>query len=161
MEQLFYKEIPSPVGKLKIVATDDAITAILWEWEEPNRVNLGPMKENKDHPILKEAEKQLKEYFAGKRKQFSLPLFPCGTPFQRKVWEATQLIPYGSCISYADLAKKIGRPQSARPVGTALGKNPISIVVPCHRVIGKDGKLAGFAAGLPSKEILLNLEKGV
>lgn len=158
MESLLYKEINTIVGKLKLIAKNDALTAILWEWEDPNRVELGPLVESCNHPILLETEKQLQQYFAGKRKSFNLPLFPCGTPFQRSVWETLQLIPFGQTLSYSELAKKMGKPNAARPVGSALGKNPIAIVIPCHRVIGKNGALVGFAAGLESKKILLNLE---
>lgn len=159
MGQLFYKEIKSIIGKLKLIAKENVLVAILWEWENPDRVKLGPLIKSEDHPILLETEKQLQDYFEGRRKKFSLPVLPCGTSFQRKVWEALQQVPYGSTLSYSELAKQIGKPHSARAVGAALGKNPIGIIIPCHRIIGKNGKLVGFAAGLESKEILLNREK--
>ena len=110
------------------------------------------------HPILCEAERQLTEYFAGKRTQFDLPIEPRGTQFQKKIWQALREIPFGQTRSYLDLAKAAGSPRAARAVGAATGKNPLSIVVPCHRVIGADGRLNGFAGGVETKAKLLALE---
>lgn len=154
----FYKEMKTPVGNLKLVASDKGLAAILWEADRPRRVPLASLSEDKKHPLLLETERQLKEYFAGERQKFSLPLDPQGTNFQKKVWEALRTIPFGKTWSYGELAKKIGNAKAARAVGAANGKNPISIVVPCHRVIGASGQLTGFAGGLKNKEILLNLE---
>jgi methylated-DNA-[protein]-cysteine S-methyltransferase len=155
---LFYKEMKSPVGKLKLVASSKALVAVLWEEERPNRVKLGAMNLDPQHPTLIEAERQLSEYFAGKRIQFDLPLQPDGTEFQKKVWQALKEIPFGKTKSYQDLARAVGSPDASRAVGAANGKNPLSIVVPCHRVVGADGALTGFAGGLETKAVLLALE---
>lgn len=155
---LFYKEMKSPVGKLKLVASAKALVAVLWEQERRNRVRLDTLKLDQHHPILLEAERHLREYFAGERTQFDLPLEPRGSEFQKKVWRALREIPFGRTRSYLDLAKAIGSPKASRAVGAANGKNPLSIVVPCHRVVGTDGALTGFAGGLETKATLLALE---
>jgi methylated-DNA-[protein]-cysteine S-methyltransferase len=156
---LFFKEIKSPVGKLKLVATETALVALLWENHKPSRVKLPDMISDAKNSVLLKTEQQLKEYFAGKRKIFDLPMAPMGTDFQKSVWRALSKIPFGFTKSYAEVAKSIGRPKASRAVGAANGKNPISIIVPCHRVIGTNGKLTGFAGGLEAKSTLLNLEK--
>jgi methylated-DNA-[protein]-cysteine S-methyltransferase len=156
---LAYKTIDSPVGKLKLVASDMGLVAILWENNKPNRVRLGELTEDRKHSILVETERQLGEYFAGKRKNFSVALDMRGTPFQKNVWEALLAIPFGETRSYGQLAKLLGNPAAMRAVGAANGRNPISIIVPCHRVIGSSGKLTGFAGGLDTKASLLNLEE--
>jgi methylated-DNA-[protein]-cysteine S-methyltransferase len=155
---LFYKEMESPVGKLKLVASSEALVAVLWEEERPNRVKLDTMNLDPQHPILIEAERQLSEYFAGKRIQFDLPLQPDGTEFQKRVWQALRDIPFGKTKSYLDVARAVGSPDASRAVGAANGKNPLSIVVPCHRVVGANGALTGFAGGLETKATLLALE---
>jgi methylated-DNA-[protein]-cysteine S-methyltransferase len=155
---LFYKEMKSPVGKLKLVASSRALVAVLWEKERPNRVKLDEMSIDPRHPILIETERQLSEYFSGKRTQFDLPLQPEGTEFQKKVWRALREIPFGKTRSYLELARTVGSPKASRAVGAANGKNPLSIVVPCHRVVGADGTLTGFAGGLKTKAALLALE---
>ena len=154
-----YKRVASPVGKLTLVATDAGLAAILWENERPDRVRLDFETEDARHPVLVEAERQLAEYFAGRRKQFALKLDVSGTPFQRKVWNALLTIPFGETRSYAQIAKQIGHPSAARAVGAANGRNPLSIVAPCHRVVGSSGSLTGFAAGLEVKARLLALEE--
>jgi methylated-DNA-[protein]-cysteine S-methyltransferase len=154
----FYKTMHSPVGLLTLVATDNALVAVLWENDPPERVRLGTMEENAEHPLLLEAERQLKAYFAGKLEHFSLPLDFNGTGFQKKVWAALTTIPFGETRSYAEIARQIGHPGAVRAVGAANGKNPISIVAPCHRVIGSNGKLTGFAGGLEAKALLLRME---
>lgn len=154
----FYKTIQSPVGKLRLIATDRGLAAILWENDRPNRVRLGSLEENARHPLLLETERQLKDYFAGKRQTFSLPFDFAGTDFQKQVWKALLSIPFGKTPSYGEIARRIGRPRAARAVGAAIGKNPVSIIVPCHRVIGASGKLTGFAGGLDTKAQLLELE---
>ena len=156
---LAYKLIESPVGKLKLVASDKGLVAILWENDNPRRVRLAELIANNQHPILVETERQLREYFAGKRKTFSVALDMRGTRFQKDVWEALLAIPFGETRSYGQLAKQLGNPQATRAVGAANGRNPISIIVPCHRVIGSSGKLTGFAGGLDTKAHLLNLEQ--
>ena len=156
---LAYKTIESPVGKLKLVASDKALVAILWENDNPRRVRLTELVANDRHPVLLEAERQLSEYFAGKRKMFSVALDMRGTRFQKDVWEALLAIPFGQTRSYGQLATQLGNPRATRAVGAANGRNPISIIVPCHRVIGSSGKLTGFAGGLEVKAHLLGLEK--
>lgn len=155
---LVYKIMNSPVGKLTLVASDKGLVAILWENDNPRRVRLGELVEDKKHPVLCETERQLDEYFIGKRKSFSLALDMRGTRFQNDVWEALLAIPFGETRSYGQLAKQLGNPKATRAVGAANGRNPISIVVPCHRVIGSSGKLTGFAGGLDTKAHLLELE---
>ena len=154
----FYKTMASPVGRLKLVATDTGLAAILWANDDPKRVRLGPLEEDRYHPTLLAAERQLTEYFAGKLEKFSLPLDFAGTVFQKKVWAALIAIPFGETRSYGQIAVQIGHPKAVRAVGAANGKNPLSIIAPCHRVIGSNGKLTGFAGGLETKAILLRLE---
>ena len=153
-----YKYMPSPVGQLTLVARDGKLTAILWEKERPNRVRLGTLQEASNSPILLETERQLKEYFAGARNRFELELDFAGTDFQKKVWQALLTIPFGETRSYSQIAAQIGNPKAVRAVGAANGRNPISIVAPCHRVIGASGGLTGFAGGLEAKQYLLTLE---
>ena len=155
---LVYKLMKSPVGELKLIASDKGLVAVLWENDRPHRVRVGEMVEDKRHPVLMEAERQLGEYFAGGRREISVPLDMRGTPFQRDVWRALLEIPFGETRSYLDLAKQLGNPNATRAVGAANGRNPLSIVVPCHRVIGSSGKLTGFAGGLEVKARLLGLE---
>lgn len=155
------KRMDSPVGKIELVASDKGLAAILWENDNPDRVRLEKILEDKDHPILLEAEEQLKEYFEGKRQTFSLDLDFAGTDFQKKVWEALLTIPFGETRTYGQIARQIGNPKAVRAVGAANSKNPISIIAPCHRVIGASGKLTGFAGGLENKALLLNLEKPI
>jgi methylated-DNA-[protein]-cysteine S-methyltransferase len=153
-----YKVVDSPVGKLTLAATGRGLAAILWENDRPNRVRLNLEAEERDHPLLVEAERQLGEYFAGRRKTFTVALDMHGTAFQRQVWEALLTIPFGETRSYGQIAKQIGRPAAFRAVGAANGRNPVSIIAPCHRVIGAAGALTGFAGGLRVKAQLLALE---
>jgi methylated-DNA-[protein]-cysteine S-methyltransferase len=155
---IFYKEMESPVGKLRLVANANALVAVLWERERPNRVKLPAPKLDTQQPILVEAERQLNEYFSGTRTEFDLPLELHGSEFQKKVWRALRKIPFGQTRSYLYLAKTVGSAKAARAVGAANGKNPLSIVVPCHRVIGANGSLTGFAGGLDAKAKLLAFE---
>lgn len=148
----------SPVGELKLVASDKGLAAILWEHDDPKRVQIREYKKQNNHPILLKTEAELKEYFAKKRKKFTLKLDFVGTEFQKQVWAALLTIPFGETRSYADIAKQIRNPKAVRAVGAAIGKNPISIITPCHRVIGASGKLTGFAGGLDNKKCLLDLE---
>ena len=153
-----YKTMQSPVGLLTLVATDRGLAAILWEKERAGRVNVELEHEERRHPVLLEAEQQLREYFDGRRTSFTLKLDVAGTDFQRQVWHALLTIPFGETRSYAEIARQIGRPRAVRAVGAANGRNPLSIVAPCHRVIGTNGKLTGFAGGLDTKAFLLALE---
>jgi methylated-DNA-[protein]-cysteine S-methyltransferase len=156
---LVCKTIDSPVGRLKLVASDKGLVAVLWENDKPNRVRLGAMTADQRHPILLDTERQLKQYFAGERKTFSVALDMRGTSFQKNVWEALLAIPFGETRSYGQLAKQLGNARAMRAVGAANGRNPVSIIVPCHRVIGSSGKLIGFAGGLETKARLLSLEE--
>lgn len=149
--------IDSPVGPLFIAADAQGLRAIEF------RDNRHPVRRGEDwlagdSPLLRRARLQLDEYFAGRRRSFDLPLSPRGTPFQREVWTALASIPYGHTLSYAQLATRVGRPAAMRAVGAANGRNPLPIVLPCHRVIGADGSLTGFGGGLPAKQYLLKLE---
>lgn len=157
--QLSYQFLDSPVGQLKLVAHETALVAVLWENENPNRVRLAALVEDLQHPILLKTAKQLNEYFEGKRQQFDLPLDFEGTAFQQQVWQALLTIPFGETRSYKQIAEQIGNVKAVRAVGAANSKNPISIIAPCHRVVGANGKLVGFAGGLKNKEILLKIEK--
>jgi methylated-DNA-[protein]-cysteine S-methyltransferase len=153
-----YKTIPSPVGRLTLVATDHGLAAVLWEDDRPERVRLNLDAEQKGHPALVDTERQLKEYFAGRRREFALTLDLAGTAFQRKVWNALLTIPFGETRSYAQIARQIGAPRAARAVGAANSRNPVSIVAPCHRVVGSTGALTGFAGGIEIKAQLLAFE---
>ncbi len=157
--QLVYMYMDSPVGTLKLVAHDHALVAVMWDNEDHKRVRLAALLENTQHPMLLKAKQQLQQYFAGQRQQFDLPLDFQGTDFQQHVWQALLTIPYGETRSYKDIAFQIGNAKAVRAVGAANGKNPISIIAPCHRVIGSGGALVGFAGGLDKKQILLNLEQ--
>lgn len=141
-----------PIGIISIEEEDGAIVSL-------NLVDNVEKESIKESPLLKEANKQLLEYFQGIRKKFDLPIKLMGTEFQRKVWEALQRIPYGETKTYGQVAKEIGKIKGARAVGGANNKNPIMIIVPCHRVIGVNNSLTGFAAGLEVKKYLLDLEK--
>lgn len=153
-----YRLLPSPVGTLTLVAVETGLAAILWENDDPARVRMGALTENAEHPVLREAARQLRAYFAGKLKRFDLPLAASGTGFQHKVWDALLTIPFGETRSYGAIARQIGHPSAYRAVGAANGKNPLSIVVPCHRAIGANGSLTGFAGGIAIKRRLLDLE---
>ena len=157
--QLYFKEIDSPVGLLKLVAHDQALVALLWENESPNRVRIATLIEDQNHPVLLNTQQQLTEYFNHQRTVFDLALDFQGTDFQKKVWQALLTIPFGETRSYKQIAEQIGNVKAVRAVGAANGKNPISIIAPCHRVVGANGKLVGFAGGLENKEILLKIEK--
>lgn len=156
---LCYQFVSSPLGSLKLVASDLGLRAVLWERDDPRRVRLGALRQSLDHPLLAQAEQQLAEYFAGERKHFEIALDLSGTPFQRSVWEVLRSIPFGQTRSYGDIAKQLGRPTAFRAVGAANGRNPASIIVPCHRAVGSDGSLTGFAGGLDAKRHLLELER--
>jgi methylated-DNA-[protein]-cysteine S-methyltransferase len=156
--EYYWKTMKSPVGELKLVASDKGLAAILWENDDPRRVQIREYAKKNDHPILLKAEKELKEYFAKKRKRFTLKADFIGTDFQKSVWAALLTIPFGETRSYADIARQIKNPKAVRAVGGAIGKNPIAIITPCHRVIGTSGKLTGFAGGLKNKKCLLDLE---
>lgn len=145
----------SPLGRLALVEQDECITHLFL-----GQPFLPGGYQVKETLLLQRAQQQLNEYWRGERKTFTLPLAPKGTPFQQKVWAALREIPYGETRSYQQVAQTAGSPQGSRAVGLANNKNPIPLLIPCHRVVGKDGSLTGFALGLPAKEYLLKLEKG-
>ncbi|WP_151716061.1 methylated-DNA--[protein]-cysteine S-methyltransferase [Acinetobacter sp. TUM15071] len=157
--QLMYMYMDSPVGALKLVAHDKALVAVMWDNEDHKRVRLSELIEDRHHLMLHRVKQQLEQYFAGQRQQFDLPLDFQGTAFQQQVWQALLSIPYGETRSYKDIAIQLGNVKAVRAVGAANGKNPISIIAPCHRVIGSSGALVGFAGGLDKKQILLNIEQ--
>lgn len=155
-QPLFYSELPSPLGPLLLTSNGEALTGVYMP--EHKR---GPRPEptwTRSDARLAEARRQLEEYFAGRRRQFELPLAAQGTPFQRAVWAELARIPFGATLSYQELARRIGAPKASRAVGAANGRNPISIIVPCHRVVGADGSLTGYAGGPERKQWLLALE---
>lgn len=155
--KLFTTTMKSPVGDLRLYANEGALTAIYLE--NHKRAPTLSASEGDNHPVLREARRQLEEYFAGKRHAFELPMDPAGTPFQQTVWKALREIPWGVTWSYAELARHIGRQGAARAVGSANARNPLSIVVPCHRVVGSSGALTGYAGGVPTKQWLLEHEQ--
>lgn len=156
----YFKMMPSPVGELTLVASERGLAAVMWENDDPKRVRFLPQTEQPENAILLEAERQLRQYFSGERREFTLTLDFAGTAFQKQVWAALVTIPWGETRSYGDIARQIGNPTAVRAVGAANGRNPISIIAPCHRVIGANGRLTGFAGGLPTKAYLLRLEGG-
>jgi len=158
MKRYVSKVIGSPVGPLTLVASSAGLAAILWKDDNPRRVRLGEVVEEGTNSILLETQRQLGEYFAGRRKVFTVKLDFTGTDFQRRVWAALLTIPYGETRSYGEIARQIGSPAAVRAVGAANGRNPISIIAPCHRVVGSTGQLTGFAGGLDVKARLLALE---
>lgn len=151
-----YLHLDSPIGILTLAADDDGLRRI--DFPPPRPPAAGADWQEGSNAVLEQACAQLREYFAGARRAFDLPLSPHGTPFQREVWTALAVIPYGDTWSYRDLAERVGRPAAVRAVGAANGRNPLPIVLPCHRVIGADGSLTGFGGGLPTKAFLLRLE---
>ena len=154
----YYDTYESPQGRMLLVATDDGIAGIYFE-----RQKYFPKKDKEwlhapDPAALKRARRELGEYFAGRRTRFDVPLDPQGTAFQRKVWNAIGKVAYGRTLSYGELAKRAGQAGSARAAGAATGRNPIGIIVPCHRIVGSNGSLTGYAGGLNRKRALLALE---
>ena len=153
---LYYKTIPSPIGHLRLIAGDKGLCAILFNDGQNSRLSFeGTLEQDDAHAVLIKTEKQLNEYFAKKRKSFDVKLDLRGTIFQLMAWKKLQEIPYGTTISYGEQAKRVGDIKKARAVGMANGRNPIPIIVPCHRVIGESGKLTGYAGGLDIKQYLL------
>lgn len=157
-KEFYFKIMESPVGNLTLVASNKGLAGVLWENDIPGRVHFNPLIEDKNHPILMAAQKQLKEYFSRKRDAFDLPLDFIGTDFQKSVWKYLLKIPYGETRTYGQIAHTLGKPKASRAVGAANGKNPIAIIAACHRVIGASGALTGFAGGIEAKATLLKLE---
>jgi methylated-DNA-[protein]-cysteine S-methyltransferase len=152
-----YTTMDSPVGRLRLVADEAGLRRL--EFQKDGFAE-APEGWREDARTLREASSQLSAYFAGKLTVFDLPLAPEGTPFQLQVWERLLEIPYGETVSYGTLAQRVGNPAASRAVGLANGRNPIAIVIPCHRVIGSNGTLTGYGGGLPNKQKLLALERG-
>jgi len=146
--------LETPMGTMRIESSELGISAVLWPLQAPS----GP-EDMTPSPLLEEAAAQLRAYFSGQLKVFDLPLQPEGTEFQQRVWQELKKIPWGATTTYGEIARALRSPKSARAVGAAIGRNPLSIIVPCHRVIGRDGSLTGFAGGLERKSWLLNLEQ--
>ena len=149
--------VASPIGELTLVASDGRLTGLYFphHWYAPDRASFGPRAETG----FEDAAAQLEEYFAGERASFDLKLEPGGDAFQVRVWDRLSAIPYGQTVTYGDLAREIGGEVTARDVGVAVGRNPLCVIVACHRVIGKDGSLTGYAGGLARKRFLLDLEE--
>lgn len=157
--QLYTKTINSPIGALRLICHEHALLAVLWQHEQPHHTRNWQSIDQSNHAILNSAEQQLQQYFLGQRQQFELPTaFIGGTDFQQQVWSTLLHIPYAQTCSYKTIAEQVGRPNAMRAVGAANGQNPLSIVAPCHRVIGANQKLVGYAGGLDKKQFLLNLE---
>jgi methylated-DNA-[protein]-cysteine S-methyltransferase len=153
---MVFHVLDSPIGRLLLTGDGRALTGLYME-PHPRL----PASARPDPAAFADAEAQLRAYFAGERTEFDLALAPSGTPFQLRVWEALRSIPYGETATYAELAAAVGKPSAFRAVGAANGRNPISVIVPCHRVIGADGTLTGYGGGLERKRVLLELEAGV
>lgn len=154
-----YTEMTSPLGTLQLTADDGALTGVHFPGQKHDRPPRPDWQRADDEPLLAQARAQLADYFAGRRTEFDLPLAPSGTPFQQAVWRALLAVPFGETSTYGAIAAAVGRPKAVRAVGAAIGANPIGIVVPCHRVVGADGQLTGYAGGLQRKARLLALER--
>lgn len=158
-----YTLFDSPLGPILLVSDGPHLTGVYFRGQkhEPLFAHAPGWRSEPDSPIFLDAAAQLGQYFAGRRKEFDLPLHLTGTPFQKKIWDALREIPFGDTVSYAQLAGRAGNVNGARAVGAAVGRNPISVIVPCHRVIGSAGSLTGYAGGLERKRALLDLEAAV
>ena len=156
-----YSYADSPLGRILLTGDGSSLTGVYFVGQKYEAVPLSDWREERDSSLLSEARDQLSDYFAGKRTAFELPLAPAGTPFQQSVWRELITIPCGTTVSYGSLAKSLGAASSVRAAGAAIGRNPISIVIPCHRVLGSDGSLTGYAGGLERKRALLALEGNV
>lgn len=153
-----YDYFTSPQGRMLLVADDKALTAVCFVGQKYAPRVAADWKRDGAHALLRQAKRELAEYFAGRRTRFSVKLAPHGTPFQRSVWKAIAGVGFGKTIAYAELARRAGRPGSARAAGAATGRNPIGVIVPCHRIVGSNGSLTGYAGGLAKKRALLALE---
>ena len=153
--------IETGIGELTLVADDDALTGIYYpqHWHKPTMEGFGPLVEASTDPLFGRVAEQFDEYLAGRRTSFEIPTAAVGDAFQKKVWALLDEIPYGETTTYGALAEKLGDRSLARIVGQAVGRNPLSVIVPCHRVVGSDGSLTGYAGGLERKRLLLELEE--
>jgi methylated-DNA-[protein]-cysteine S-methyltransferase len=156
----YYDTFKGPQGEMLLVATDDGVAGIYFAGQKYFPKKDREWRRDPDHALLKQAKRELAEYFSGKRRRFSVALDPHGTPFQRSVWKAISKVGFGETTTYSQLARRAGHAGSARAAGAATGRNPISVVVPCHRIMGADGSLTGYAGGLRRKRALLALEGG-
>ena len=150
--------VPTPLGALHLVSDGECLTGAFFEGQQYFPTGAAEWTAVRDHALLESAARQVEDYFSGTIKAFELPLAASGTEFQQKVWEALVAIPHGTVTSYGDVARALGFPQASRAVGAAIGRNPLSLVVPCHRVIGANGSLTGYAGGIDRKRRLLELE---
>jgi methylated-DNA-[protein]-cysteine S-methyltransferase len=156
---LYYDCIESPLGPLVLATDGDALTGV-WFEGQGHQPPIGPAwRRSRDVPVLRRAAVELGEYFSGERVCFDVALAPSGTPFQRAVWDAIATVPYGATIAYGELAARAGRPASVRAAGAATGRNPLAVIIPCHRIVGANGALTGYAGGLERKRSLLALER--
>ncbi len=155
-----YCEWRSPLGTMLLAAGDDGLCGAYFVGQK-HFPRLDEHWRRGDSALLAQARRELEEYFAGCRQRFSLPLAPRGTAFQRRVWRALEQVAYGATLSYGELARRLGAPGAARAVGAAVGRNPLSLFIPCHRAVGGDGALTGYAGGIERKRALLELERGV
>jgi methylated-DNA-[protein]-cysteine S-methyltransferase len=158
MNLRYYDLYDSPHGPMLLVASESGLAGVYFDGQKYLPKPGDGWKRSAEHAPLARARRQLDEYFSGRRKRFELPLDPDGTPFQRAVWNAISTVAFGETISYAELARRAGRSGSARAAGAATGRNPIGIIVPCHRIVGANGSLTGYAGGLERKKALLALE---
>ncbi|AMO54776.1 hypothetical protein GZ77_19365 [Endozoicomonas montiporae] len=155
---LFHKYLNTPVGRFKLVADQEHLLAGYWVQSADDRSSFDLSQLSDEHPILNRAGIEMQEYMQGKRRSFDVPVKPEGTLFQKQVWQKLLEIPYGATVSYSELASSINNPKASRAVGAAVGKNPLLVFIPCHRVIGSSGALTGYAGGLEAKKWLLTLE---
>lgn len=154
----YYDTFQSPQGGMLLVASDQGLAGVFFDRQKHHPKKQADWKKTPGHKLLRQAKRELREYFAGKRKRFAVPLAPDGTPFQRAVWQAISTVGFGETITYGELARRARRPGSARAAGAATGRNPLGIIVPCHRILGSNGSLTGYAGGLQRKRALLALE---
>ncbi len=155
----YYDTFQSPQGGMLLLANERGLAGVFFDRQKHHPEKRADWRKSPDHKVLQQAKRELAEYFAGKRTRFDVALAPEGTPFQRAVWQAISTVGFGKTISYGELARRAGRPGSARAAGAATGRNPIGILVPCHRILGANGSLTGYAGGLERKRALLALER--
>ena len=155
----YFDTFQSPQGGMLLLANDEGVSGVFFDRQKYHPEKQVDWKENPEHKLLRQAKRELAEYFAGKRTRFDVALAPDGTPFQRSVWKAISTVRFGETISYGELARRAGHSGSARAAGAATGRNPIGIIVPCHRIMGANGSLTGYAGGLERKRALIALER--
>jgi methylated-DNA-[protein]-cysteine S-methyltransferase len=153
-----HRYVDSPLCRIVLTSDGDSLTGLYFEGQKYEPQLGSDWAEDATLPLFAMASDQLAEYFAGERSRFELPLAPVGTPFQQRVWQRLQVIPYGARLSYGAIAQSLGQPRATRAVGAAVGRNPLSVIIPCHRVVGSDDSLTGYAGGIERKKALLELE---